>query len=103
VRLARLALCVSAIAATPGLAQQAGHATVPSTGAAAPGGVATTEREADPVLAKIDVLRRQLADLAKQYKKAKHEVRATSQVDVLTALGRAEAEVGAARDALTPR
>jgi hypothetical protein len=100
VRAVLLALSVGATLPAPALAQQAGHGTVPSTGAAAPGGFPAAERESDPVLARIDELRRGLADLAKQYKKAKGDVRARSQGDVLAALGRAEVEVGKAREGL---
>ena len=97
VRIVALALSFGAI--VPGLAvgQQAGHGTVPSTGAAAPGGFPVAEREADPVLARIDELRRALAELAKEYKKAKGEKRDESRADVLGALGRAQEEVAAAR------
>jgi hypothetical protein len=100
VRVVLLTLAVGAILPALALAQQAGHGSVPTTGAAAPGGFPAAERESDPVLARIDELRRALADLAKQYKKTKDVVRAESQADVLAALARARAEVGRARERL---
>jgi len=100
VRVVLLTLAVGAPLPALALAQQAGHGSVPTTGAAAPGGFPAAERESDPVLARIDELRRALADLAKQYKKTKGETRAQSQGDLLAALGRAQAEVGAARERL---
>ena len=102
-RIARVVLLALSIGALgPALAhpQQAGHASVPSTGAAAPGGFPTAERETDPVLARIDELRRALGELAKEYKKAKSERRAEIRDDVLAALGRAETEVAGMRDGL---
>jgi len=98
VRALVLALATQGVLPAPALTQQASHGTVPSTGAAAPGGFPAAEREADPVLARIDELRRSLAELAKQYKKTKAAVRAESQTDVLTALGRAQSEISAARE-----
>jgi len=97
VRVVLLTLAVGAPLPALALAQQAGHGSVPTTGAAAPGGFPAAERESDPVLARIDELRRALADLAKQYKKTKAAVRAEKQADVLAALGRAQAEVAACR------
>ena len=96
VRVVLLTLAIGAILPVLALAQQAGHGSVPTTGAAAPGGFTAPEREPDPVLARIDELRRALADLAKQYKKTKDETRREKQADVLAALGRAQAEVAAA-------
>ena len=96
-RVVALALSVGAI--LPGLAvgQQAGHGTVPSTGAAAAGGFPVAEREADPVIARIDELRRALAELAKEYKKAKGEKRDEIRADVLAGLARAQKEVDGVR------
>ena len=47
--------------------QQAGHATLPVTGAIAPGGLPTADRDADPVIAGIEELRRVLADIGRKY------------------------------------
>ena len=100
VRVVLLTLAVGAMLPALALAQQAGHGSIPTTGAAAPGGFPAPEREPDPVLARIDELRRALADLAKPYKKTKDETRTESKTDLLAALGRAQAEVGVARERL---
>jgi hypothetical protein len=100
VKVVALALSVSATLPCLAADQQAGHGTVPSTGAAAPGGFPVAEREADPVLARIDELRRTLADLAKQYKKATGEKRDESRTELLAVLGRAQEEVTSARERL---
>ena len=101
VRVVLLTLAVGAPLPALALAQQAGHGSVPTTGAAAPGGFPAAEREPDPVLARIDELRRALADLAKQYKKTKDEARTESRTDLLAALGRAQLEVGVARERIS--
>jgi hypothetical protein len=101
VRVVLLTLAVGGVLPALAFAQQAGHGSVPTTGAAAPGGFPAAEREPDPVLARIDELRRALADLAKQYKKTKDEARTESRTDLLAALGRAQAEVGGARERLS--
>jgi len=80
------------------LAQQAGHGTVPATGAAAPGGFPTSERETDPVLEKIESLRRSLGDLAKAYKKGKKDE--PSRARTLEGLEQVDREVSALRDSL---
>jgi len=97
VRVVALALSVGAILPALAVGQQAGHGTVPSTGAAAPGGFPVAEREADPVLARIDELRRALAELAKEYKRAKGEKRGESRAELLAGLARAQELVGSAR------
>ena len=97
VKVVALALSVGAILSGQAVGQQAGHATVPSTGAAAPGGFPVAEREADPVLARIDEVRRALAELAKEYKKAKGEKKGESRAELLAVLGRAQEEVASAR------
>ena len=97
----RLALALALVLASlagAALGQQAGHGTLPATGAAAPGALPTAARDTDPVLAKIEVLRRSLGELAKQYKKAKRDE--PLRAEVLHALERAEGEVGAAREKL---
>lgn len=91
-----------AVLLPPGV-QQAGHGTLPTTGAAAPGGFATTEREADPVLAGIEELRRLLADTGRKYKKARDSQKAEAQRELLEAFARARAELLAAHELLTPR
>jgi hypothetical protein len=83
------------------LAQQAGHGTVPVTGAAAPGGFPTSERETDPVLERIESLRRSLGDLAKAYKKGKKDERVRE--DVLKGLDRVEVEIDGVRESLSKR
>jgi hypothetical protein len=95
VRVVVLALSIGALLPSLALAQQAGHGTVPATGAAAPGGFPVAERERDPVRARIDELRRALADLAKQYKKAKDEKRTESRTELMAALARAQEQVAA--------
>ena len=98
-----LVVLATPIAATPLGAQQAGHGTLPATGATAPGSVVGSERPEDLVIARIEALRRVLADTTRQYKKAKDVTRAERQRDLLAALARAEAEVSAARELLTAR
>jgi hypothetical protein len=80
------------------LAQQAGHGTVPATGASAPGGSPTSEREADPVLETIESLRRSLGDLAKAYKKGKRDD--ASRAKTLEGLERVANQVSALRESL---
>ena len=93
-----LALILCCAVGGAALAQQAGHGTLPATGASAPGGFPTSERETDPVLEKIESLRRSLADLAKAYKKGKRDERMRD--DVLKGLDRVEADIAAARERL---
>jgi hypothetical protein len=97
--LLRLLLTLAILAATYAAAtQEAGHGTVPATGAAAPSRIATTEREPeDAALARIEILRRTLAEMARAYKKAAPASRAAMQPELLAALGRVEAEAMAAR------
>jgi hypothetical protein len=83
------------------LAQQSGHGTVPTTGAAAPGGFPASERETDPVLEKIESLRRSLGDLAKAYKKGKKDERVREEV--LKGLVRVETEITTAKESLSER
>ena len=90
-----------ALLASASLAQQAGHATVPAAGAAAPGPFPTAERETDPVLAKIETLRRALGDLGKEYKKGKRDERVRGEV--LKGLDRVDGEIGATRELLGKR
>jgi hypothetical protein len=98
VRALVLALAAQGVLPARALPQQAGHGTVPSTGAAAPGGFPAAEREADPVLARIEELRGALAQLAKQYKKKNDTAKAESRPELLSALARAQAEVAAANE-----
>jgi hypothetical protein len=99
-RVVLLALSFGAIEPAHLHAQQAGHGTVPSTGAAAAGGFPTAERETDPVVAQIEELRRALAELAKQYKKTSTDKRRERKAELLAGLGRMEAEVSALRETL---
>jgi hypothetical protein len=84
-------------------AQQAGHGTLPTTGAAAPAGITSVAREQDPVLAGIEELRRVLQDTASQYKKAKDAEKVEKQRDLLAALARARVEVTVARELVSKR
>ncbi len=83
--------------------QQAGHATLPVTGAIAPGGLPTADRDADPVIAGIEELRRVLADIGRKYKKAKPADKAETQRDLLAALARARVDVTAAHELVASR
>ena len=86
-----------ALAAGALTAQEAGHATLPTRGAAARSDVATSERGEDPALVKIDELRQTLADTARAYKKTKDAARTEKRAELLQALLRVEAEAKAAR------
>jgi len=92
-----------AAAPPPFGAQQAGHGTLPTTGATAPGSITTVEREEDQVIASIEELRRVLADTARQYKKMKDVDRVEKQRDLLAALARVRTEVTAARELVATR
>jgi hypothetical protein len=86
-----------ALAAGALTAQEAGHATLPTRGAAARSDVATSDRGEDPALVKIEELRKTLADTARAYKKTKDPAKAEKRAELLQALLRVEAEAKAAR------
>ena len=94
---------VLALSAASGEAQQSGHGTVPSSGPAAQGGFVTADREQDPVLARIEELRGELSDLAKQYKKTKAASQPERRADLLAALARARTEVASVRERIASR
>jgi uncharacterized membrane protein len=79
-------------------ARQAGHGTLPTTGAAARSSLPTAEREEDLVLARIEGLREALRETGKRYKKLKQASRATSRAELLEALARTEADATALRE-----
>ncbi len=65
----RLALTLLLAGSTAGLAQEAGHSTLPTTGPAAR---ERTERpEADPLLVQVERLRDDLAALGRRYRKCR--------------------------------
>jgi hypothetical protein len=79
-------------------AQEAGHGTLPTRGAGARGDLTTSARLQDPVVARIEELRKSLEDTARLYKKAKDPTRAEKRAALLDALARVEAEVRATRE-----
>jgi hypothetical protein len=89
-----------ALALTAGLlaAQEAGHGTLPTRGAGARGEPTTSTREQDPVVARIEELRKSLEETARLYKKAKDPTRAEMRAALLDALARATVEVKRARE-----
>lgn len=66
----RLALCLCFALPVAALAQVAGHGSIPSTGAAVRDRH-RLQRDDDPVLARIERIRSDLADVAKRYRKAR--------------------------------
>lgn len=79
-------------------AQQAGHGTLPTTGAAARSSAQAAPREEDLVHARIEALRDELRETGKRYKKLKQASQASSRAEMLEALARTEADVAALRE-----
>lgn len=67
----RLALCLCVALPVAALAQVAGHGSIPGTGAVARDRQ-RLQRDDDPVLAQIERIRGDLADVAKRYRKARN-------------------------------